>query len=146
MHLKVYRLRNGSHFVLGEMSYIYICASWESTSPASLKPHSPGSIVRMTYVCNSIQSSTSCPNSAISWQLPAYQIDTVNQPPYNTVVLLYNTICLNYYSLTALFITRDSEVIMFSPCVCVCLFVCLFVCLCVCVWLSMFVTMFVRTI
>ena len=35
-------------------------------------------------------------------------------------------------------ITRDSEVIMFSPCV----FVCLFVCLCV----SMFVTMFVRTI
>ena len=36
------------------------------------------------------------------------------------------------------FITRDSEVIMFSPCV--------FVCLCVCVWLSMFVTMFVRTI
>ena len=35
-------------------------------------------------------------------------------------------------------ITRDSEVIMFSPCVFVCLFVC--------VWLSMFVTMFVRTI
>ena len=34
------------------------------------------------------------------------------------------------------FITRDSEVIMFSPC----LFVCLFVCV------SMFVTMFVRTI
>ena len=33
-------------------------------------------------------------------------------------------------------ITRDSEVIMFSPCVFVCL----------CVWLSMFVTMFVRTI
>ena len=37
-----------------------------------------------------------------------------------------------------IFITRDSEVIMFSPCV--------FVCLCVCVWLSMFVTMFVQTI
>ena len=36
------------------------------------------------------------------------------------------------------FITRDSEVIMFSPCVFVCLFVC--------VWLSMFVTMFVQTI
>ena len=35
-----------------------------------------------------------------------------------------------------MFITRDSEVIMFSHCV--------FVCLCVCV--SMFVTMFVRTI
>ena len=35
-------------------------------------------------------------------------------------------------------ITRDSEVIMFSPCV----FVCLFVFVCV----SMFVTMFVRTI
>ena len=35
-----------------------------------------------------------------------------------------------------IFVTRDSEVIMFSPCV--------FVCVCVC--LSMFVTMFVRTI
>ena len=30
------------------------------------------------------------------------------------------------------FITRDSEVIMFSPCVFVCLFVCLFVCVCLC--------------
>ena len=38
--------------------------------------------------------------------------------------------------IAAIFITRDSEVIMFSPCVFVCLFVC--------VWLSMFVTMFVR--
>ena len=38
----------------------------------------------------------------------------------------------------SVFITRDSEVIVFSPCV----FVCLFVCVCV----SMFVTMFVRTI
>ena len=37
-----------------------------------------------------------------------------------------------------MFITRDSEVIIFSPCV--------FVCVCVCVFLSMFVTMFVRTI
>ena len=42
----------------------------------------------------------------------------------------------------AYFITRESEVIMLSPCVLVCLFVCLFVCVCV----SMFVTMFVRTI
>ena len=37
-----------------------------------------------------------------------------------------------------LIITRDSEVIMFSPRV--------FVCVCVCVCLSMSVTMFVRTI
>ena len=35
-----------------------------------------------------------------------------------------------------LIITRDSEVIMFSPCVFVCLFVCLCVCVCGCLCLS----------
>ena len=36
------------------------------------------------------------------------------------------------YPPVVIIITRDSEVILFSPCVFVCLFVCLFVCVCLC--------------
>ena len=49
---------------------------------------------------------------------------------------VYVLICVDacMYMCTLMFMTRDSQVILFSPCVFVC------------VWLSMFVTMFVRTI
>ena len=49
---------------------------------------------------------------------------------------VYALICVDacMYMCTLMFITRDSQVILFSPCGFVC------------VWLSMFVTMFVRTI
>ena len=52
------------------------------------------------------------------------------------LLLLVEFFWIDTIYLPVFFITRDSEVIMFSPCMFVC----------VCVFLSMFVTMFVRTI
>ena len=46
-------------------------------------------------------------------------------------ILVHYSIIIAHVSEVIMFITRDSEVILFSPCVFVCMFVCLFVCRCV---------------
>ena len=60
------------------------------------------------------------PNAEISGYFP--------QPTFVIVYVIHENIFI-FIAILIVIITRDSEVIMFSPCV----FVCLFVCLCVCV-------------